>query len=102
MVAIPLVSMLRLVFHIDLVPDPSLEGTCLARVRELPDVSTTLRSHENPIPIIESLMASYFEDMSQLGRLDEVLAGLGHAKSLSPPFALVAEYILHGEHEIRL
>lgn len=94
--------MLRLILHIDLEADPTLEETLVAHVRELPGVSTTLRRNENPMPVIESLVASYFEDMAKLGRLKEILAALGHSIEVSPPPALVAEYILHAEHEIRL
>lgn len=94
--------MLRLTFHIDLEPDPTLDGALLARVRELPEMTTSLRSDENPIPVIESLVASFFNDMSKLGRLDDVLERLGHVVDRAPLSGLVAEYILHREHEIRL
>jgi hypothetical protein len=94
--------MLRLTFHIDLEPDPTLEGALLARVRELPEMTTSLRSDENPIRVIESLVTSFFIDMSKLGRLDEVLARLGHVVDRTPRSGLVAEYILHREHQIQL
>lgn len=67
---------MQLTLHVDLTNDPTMPGSRIAEVRELPGICVAVGQHEDPVPIIDDLLTSYFETLAKIEQLEPLIRQL--------------------------
>jgi hypothetical protein len=76
---------MKLTLHVDLTPDPTLPGSRIAEVRELPGICVAVSEGEDPVPVIDDLLESYFRTLADIDQLETVILRLLEDQEIQAP-----------------